>query len=90
MVVIEVSKLKLESLTHEYKGTHLPGRIGESCFTDPDDYKKQTPELYPLGELHYAGGNGGRGRGERWLNKDETVFVEIDGHGDITWIGEVY
>lgn len=87
---MDLSKFNIEALSRELEGQRLQEFLGEYSFKNLEDYEAQTPSIYPLGKLHLSGDDGGVGMGQRWLNEDETIFVDTDPRGIITWVTEVY
>lgn len=80
-------KYDLDNLSRFLEGKPVPGFLSEYCFLNVDDYQAQTPELHPLGKLHYSG-SVGRGGREEWLTEDNTIVVTIDRSGMVDGISE--
>lgn len=86
----DLSKFNQENLFRELQGRRLENFFSDYAFNKVEDYEAQTPSIYPLGQLHYGGTDGGRGSGQRWLSEDEAIFVDVDHSGTILWVTEAY
>ncbi len=85
---MDLSRFNVENLFRELEGQRLQNWVSEHSFNDLADYEAQTPSIYPLGQLHYGGSDGGRGSGQRWVTEDKSIVVDTDSDGVITWVAE--
>lgn len=82
----DLSRFNQDVLFRELEGKPLNDYLSRYAFVDPDEHQKQTPSIYPLGELHYKDDDGGRGGGEIWLTDDEAVLVFLHSDGTIQMV----
>jgi hypothetical protein len=84
----DLSKYNLKYLFGELTERRLADFFSEYAFKDRADYEAQTPTIFPLGQLHYMGGDGLRGGGNTWTNDDETIIVNVNRDGIVTHVRE--
>lgn len=84
----DLSKYNLKYLFAELEGKRLADFFSKYAFNNPADYEAQKPVVFPLGQLHYRGGDGTRGGGDTWTNDDESIIVNVDRDGTITRVHE--
>lgn len=78
--MLTIRKYNVKGLHDYLKDKVVSGFLGRGCFTLHEEFISQTPELAPLGTLHYVGPViGGRGpEYDMWRTQDGKILVYID------------